>query len=1014
MRYFFALILLIFNISQLSAQETFPTNGTVDKRDEVYAITNATLHVDYKTVIEGATLVIRKGKVEAAGKGVAIPAEAVVVDVKGYHVYPSFIDLFSEYGITPAVGAPYSDRPQMESNKQGAYNWNQAIKPEADAQLVFKANAKDAEVWRGMGFGTVLTHQNDGIARGAGVLVAVGEKKENDLVLKGQAAAYYSFRKGISSQDYPSSLMGSIALIRQTYYDAQWYKNGGDKKEFNISLDAWNRLQNLPQLFDGGSILSILRADKIAKEFNVQYVIKGSGDEYKWLDELKATGATVIVPIHFPKPFDVEDPLDAANISLTDLKNWELAPDNTSLLREAGINYCITSYGLTNKPDFLPNLRKAVNYGLSKEAALKALTYTPANAIKDYDQVGSLEKGKVASFFVANGDIFEKDSRIVQNWVLGQRFNIGDKETSDLRGKYKLTVGDKNYNLEVSGKLAAPDAKVKKDDKDTVGVKATVVRRENLVTITFNLLKDSTKNTTRLSGLIADKEWKGKGELPDGSSVEWKATYTGVVEVKKDSLKKDSIAKMDSIIADRPTKESILHPLMAYGYSKAPKQETILFKNVTVWSNTDKGIMKNTDVLVQNGKISMVGAGLSVKTADRTVDGSGKHLTNGIIDEHSHIAIDQGVNEGAQASSAEVRIGDVVTPDDVNIYRQLAGGVTSSQLLHGSANPIGGQSALIKLRWGYAPEKMKIEGADGFIKFALGENVKQSNWGDYNTIRFPQTRMGVEQVYMDFFTRAKEYDTLWKKYGSGKDKKGNTTGVAPKRDLELDALAEIINKKRFITCHSYVQSEINMLMKVAEHFNFRVNTFTHILEGYKVADKMKAHGVSGSTFADWWAYKYEVIEAIPYNAAIMTNQGVNVCINSDDGEMGRRLNQEAAKTVKYGGMTEEQAWKMVTLNPAKALHLDAHLGTIEAGKDADLVLWNDNPLSIYAHPLMTLVDGIPFYDFDQNKVREDEIKKERARLIQKMLAAKAGGAETQKAVKKPEKNYHCDDMEDFR
>jgi imidazolonepropionase-like amidohydrolase len=292
---------------------------------------------------------------------------------------------------------------------------------------------------------------------------------------------------------------------------------------------------------------------------------------------------------------------------------------------------------------------------------------------------------------------------------------------------------------------------------------------------------------------------------------------------------------------------------------------------------------------------------------------------------------------------------------------------------------------------------MKIEGADGFIKFALGENVKQSNWG-IETNRYPQTRMGVEQIMYDEFIRAKEYE---------KNLKQNAAFT--RKDLELEAVLEILNKKRFISCHSYVQSEINMLMHVGDSMGFKVNTFTHILEGYKVADKMKAHGVSASTFADWWAYKYEVIDAIPHNAAIMQKMGLNVAINSDDAEMGRRLNQEAAKIIKYGNISEEDAWKMVTLNPAKMLHLDNKLGSIKAGKDADLVLWNNNPLSIYAKPEMTFVDGICYYSIAQDEALRITIKTERQRLINKMIAAKQAGEKAEHKVSKIDENYHCED-----
>jgi imidazolonepropionase-like amidohydrolase len=408
---------------------------------------------------------------------------------------------------------------------------------------------------------------------------------------------------------------------------------------------------------------------------------------------------------------------------------------------------------------------------------------------------------------------------------------------------------------------------------------------------------------------------------------------------------------------------------------------------------------------VQDGKIVKVSRqSISAPSGARIIDAKGMHLTSGIIDEHSHIAISKGVNEGGQAITAEVSIADVVNPDDIDIYRQLAGGVTAAQLLHGSANPIGGQSALIKLKWGQTPDEMLIDNAPKFIKFALGENVKQANWGDFNTVRFPQTRMGVEQVFYDGFYRARAYQKEWELYKSGKLK------TAPRVDLELEVLSEILRAERFITCHSYIQSEINMLMHVADSMDFRVNTFTHILEGYKVADKMKAHGVAGSTFSDWWAYKFEVNDAIPYNAALMQQQGVLVCLNSDDAEMGRRLNQEAAKAIKYGGMTEEEAWKLVTLNPAKILHLDQRMGSVKAGKDADLVLWTANPLSIEARSAMTIIEGVIYYEEALQEDKLTNIQKERNRILSLMLASNELGEPSKTPQKKTKKHFHCDTL----
>jgi imidazolonepropionase-like amidohydrolase len=508
----------------------------------------------------------------------------------------------------------------------------------------------------------------------------------------------------------------------------------------------------------------------------------------------------------------------------------------------------------------------------------------------------------------------------------------------------------------------------------------------------------------RLSGAVDSTRWMGKGQRADGTWLDWQVKRTGDVLAET----KEKRSKTEQLFG------SSLFPYVAYGSNQLPEQENVWIKNVTIWTCEAEGKIKG-DVCIRNGKIAAVGTSIDAALVKdcRVIDGTGQdwHITPGIIDEHSHIAL-ASVNEGTQASSAEVQEGSVIWPEDIDIYRQLSGGVTAAQLLHGSANPIGGQSALIKLRWGMADREMLIEDAPGFIKFALGENVKQSNWGDNATERFPQTRMGVEQVYYDHFIRAREYGEAWKAYSASSPSKGKKiaakNSVAPRRDLELDALLEILEKKRFITCHSYVQSEINMLMHVADSLGFTINTFTHILEGYKLADKMKEHGAGGSTFSDWWAYKMEVKDAIPYNAALMHEMGVTVAINSDDAEMARRLNQEAAKAVKYGGVSEEEALKMVTLNPAKLLHLDQRMGSIKVGKDADVVLWSTHPLSIYADVQYTYIDGKCFYSKEQNAKREEYIQAERTRLINKMMDAKNGGEATQTPSAKHKRHFHCD------
>jgi imidazolonepropionase-like amidohydrolase len=987
---------LILLTAQVHGQETFPRNDVKDPRPGTFAFTNATIVVDPQTTLTGATLLIKDGKVEQVGTNVSVPAGYAVFDLKGKYIYPAFIDLFSHYGL-PEVQRPrgggFSGVEQIQSNTKGPYNANQAIRSHYHAADEFTLNGKSADELRKAGFGAVLTHKPDGIARGTAAMVTLGETTDNQVVLRPRAAAVYSFDKGSSTQNFPASLMGSIALLRQTYLDAEWYASQNPRPFADNSLEAWVQNQKLPQIFEAGSWMNVLRADRVGDEFGVQYIIRGGGDEYKRINEIKATRATLIVPVNFPDAYDVEDPLDAARVSLAEMKHWELAPANLGMLEKAGIPFAITATGLRKVSDFMPNLRKAIEYGLSEGAALTALTTTPARLIGMDNQIGTLKKGYVANFLITSGKIFDEKTVILENWIQGKPYRIKPLDTRDFSGVYRLTIAAADYTLEVSGEPGSHKAKIKIND--TTSVDATVTFKENLITLSF---KPSPREvgSIRLTGWTQANGWKGKGQLIDGQWVDWSAVRTG--NLQNGNARGTTPEKKASELG------KVIYPFMAHGYPSLPTAETMIIRNATVWTNEAEGVLQNTDVLIKDGKIARIGKNLSEPGA-KIIDGTGKHLTPGIIDEHSHIAT-ASVNDVA-TNSGMVRIGDNIDAENVNVYRALAGGVVAVQILHGSANPIGGQSALVKLRWGEAPENYKIQGADRFIKFALGENVKRT--ANPSSIRYPQTRMGVEQVYMDAFTSALEYQKRWNAYNSLPPKE-KALAVKPRRDLADEAMLDILNKKLFITCHSYVQSEINMLMKVAERFNFRVNTFTHILEGYKVADKMAQHGVGGSSFADWWNYKWEVRYAIPYNAAIMHRAGVLTAINSDDAEMGRRLNQEAAKTVKYGGLSEEDALKLVTLNPAKMLHLDNQMGSIKVGKSADVVLWTDHPLSVYARAEKTIIDGKVYFDLEKDAQNRKEQEAERARLIQKMKEAKRAGAPTQRGEGRSQVMFHCEDV----
>lgn len=1017
-----ALAVSFFFSSTLMAQSTFPVNGIANPDNGVYAFTNATIIRDAYTRITNATLLIRKKKIEAIGNNIPIPKDAVVIDCRDKYIYPSFIDLYSDYGISAPKRAMAARNPfagtQFLSNTPGAFGWNQAIKPEVNGSDLFDADNEAAAPLRNAGFGTVLTHQHDGIARGTGTLVTLANESDNLVMLKEKASAHYSLSKGTSTQSYPSSLMGVIALLRQTYLDAAWYKSLPPEEGKNLSLEAWNNEQSLPQIFEANDKWNCLRATRIANEFGVTYILKAGGNEYQRIKEMAATKAAFILPLNFPDPMDLSDPQTARYVSLGDMKNWELAPSNPAAFEKAGITFCLTADGLKSPKAFMGNLRKAMEAGLSEKAALEALTKNPATLLGVYNEVGSLEAGKLANFLITSKPVFDEKSEILQNWVQGEKYGINEADWNPVSGIYTLTISSENgtrqnYSLHVKSSSSASLI-----DKDTL--QAQFSYNGKLVQLSFSPVPAKKPEATspagaankaeaapkkgrtpapagplvRLSGVSNDPHaWQGTGLDTAGNSVYWTASYIKEAVADNDKPHKKPQA----------TTDEVNYPLGAYGWDALPVQKDLLIKNATVWTSEKEGILKNTDVLVRNGKIAAIGKNLQAGSAT-VIDGTGKHLTPGIIDEHSHIAV-ASINESGQSVTSEVRIQDNLNPDDISIYRELSGGVTCAQILHGSANTIGGQSQLIKLRWGVNDTALRFEGAAPFIKFALGENVKRTR--ALNNNRFPNTRMGVEEVLADAFTRARDYENAIKKYNS-RPKNSNLLPV--RRDLELDALTEILNGKRFITSHSYVQSEITAAMRVAERFGFRYNTFTHVLEGYKIADKLKAHGANASTFSDWFNYKMEVIDAIPQNAAIMHKAGLNVAINSDDAEMARRLNQEAAKSIKYG-LSEEDALKMVTINPATMLHIADRTGSIKTGKDADLVLWTDNPLSIYARAQTTIIDGIIYYSMERDAQLRKQRDEERNRLIQKLNGEKKSGVPMVRAEATELVLLHCEDDE---
>ena len=989
----FLVLTLMFTTFSYAFSQTTPNYGIREKLQTTKAFINATIIQSSAKTISNGTLLIKDGRIIAVGDNIKIPSEAFIIDLKGYTVYPGFVDPFTDYGVEKTVFKNNQNAPiQFEAERIGGSAANNAIHAEINWVDNFVPDSKKSKELISYGYTAVLSARNDGIFRGQSFAALLGEGIPNDLIIQPYGPHYLSFNKGSSSQQYPNSLMGSIALIRQTFMDIDWYKKAHAAfrvnpdnvlPEFNSAIQSLAEDHQLPFIFDTDDELSLLRADMIAREFDLDCIQVGSGYEYARLNEIKETGATVILPLNFPAPPDVSTIEASMNVSLADLRHWETAPYNPMLLERENIPFCFTTAKSKDISSFFKNLRTAVELGLSEKTTLDALTILPAKIANVENFCGTIEPTKLANFIVTDGNIFNEKSSIYSVYINGIEQIVKTMPKADFNGKYNLHSDLFSAQLLLSSQKS--DAQKYTGtliiDSDTLSLsKINVLNRK----IQFTSSNDSVlfAGTSRFSGLLANDTISGRLILANGDMYSWSAVKT--IDSNLTAIDTVKNAKAEPEPAKRLAR--LTYPNKAYGTATLPPLQNCIVKNITVWTSEEVGILENHDIIFTGGKIADIGKNLVTPKGYLEIDGTGKHLTAGIIDAHSHIAISGDVNECTEAITAEVRISDVINCNDINIYRQLSGGVTTSQLIHGSCNAIGGQAQTIKLRWGENAEGLKYQNTFPTIKFALGENVKRADWGDRFTTRYPVTRMGIETLLRDEFQTALEYGRKWEAYNK-LSKNEKITTIPPRKDLELDAVSEVINSKMDVHCHAYVQTEILMMMRLAEMYNFKIKTFIHILEGYKVADEMAEHGATGSGFSDWWAYKYEVYDAIPYNIALMQEKGVISSVNSDNADLARRLNQEAAKSIMYGDMSKTEAIKLATINPAITLNIDHEVGSIKVGKSADVVIWNGDPLSIYSKVEQTWIEGRKYFDI--NNAEETLIAEEKNQLIQKILNLKS-------------------------
>ena len=991
------LLLISFGFSQ-----TEPIKDIHSNKPRVWALTHAMIHTEPGDFIKDGTIIVRDGKIEKVGRYIQIPGDAYEIDLDGAQVYAGFIDGWLEVKKDEKIISPDD-------------HWNERMRPEYRAKDDLKLKEKDLKALRSIGITAAHVVPEKGLFKGKSDLVIL---KDKNLSVSKDVAQIMSFKTDGWGVPYPHSLLGIIAFIRQSLLDAEWYGKSTaivnkypDENEpipLNPGLAALEefRANNRPMLFMTKEEHGALRALNITKEFNLNPWILGSGFEYRRLNDIAEQKPFFIFPLEFPAKPKVKDPNIALQYSTEQLKHWDMAPDNIKKVYDAGMHFSLTSSPLKKKSDFRKNLQKIIDRGLPQDVALAALTTFPAKAMGAEKTLGKIQPGYIANLVVTDGDYFDPKSRIISLWLAGEEHYMAPRHKVYAMGKWNLTLNKKDYELEFSmpkpkkGSTAPkgkPSFGGKLGGTILVGEEKLKIREldiyESSVSFTVDGKSLGFKGAIAFNGEMTQDTFTGSAHDGSGDAFSFSATRTKTVEPKP---------RTPDVASDAP----VFFPEGAYGLSgdlMAPN--AVLIDNATLWTCGPKGVLEDWDILFVDGKIDKVAPDVTVPQGSALViDGTGKFVTPGLIDCHSHSAASS-INEGAQNVTAEVRIRDVLYADDINVYRQLGGGLTTANVLHGSANPIGGQNAVIKLRWGAGPEDLLFEKAPQGIKFALGENVKQANWPG---TRYPQTRMGVEQVIRNAFRAAQDYRHKHKTYN--RNSKAQRKKVPPRIDLELEALAEILEGTRLLHCHSYRQDEILMLTRIAEDFGFTIATFQHVLEGYKVAERIAEHGAGASTFSDWWQYKYEVIDAIPYNGTLMARNDVLVSFNSDDDELARRMNTEATKAVKYGGLDEEEALNFVTINPAKQLGIDEWVGSLEEGKDADFVIWDGPPLSIYSHVQETWIEGVRYFSKDENAELEDRDKTVREDLIQKILATTSspGGKEMKPSETNHNHEHSCD------
>ena len=967
-------LLLTGGVAAQQATRTQPVTGIRDNGTGFHALVGARVVTAPGQVLDDATIVIRNGLIQSVTRNVEPPAGARVWDLAGHTIYPGFIDAHADLGMDAVP----------EGGDVGPTHWNPQVRAWFSTTMNSQDDPERRAALRSQGFGTALVVPKQGIFRGTASVVNLGDAGVRDRVLRADLVQAVGFQRSFElGGAYPNSSMGTIALIKQTFMDTDWYMRAWSAYEDSgraflppETSEALAALAdavqgNQPIVFETTSEEEYLRAYKLAADYGVDAWYRGSGEEYRIIDVLRGRTDPLIIPLSFPDAPEVDDPESALNASLADLRDWYLAPTSPAQLADAGISFAITSDGLSSLNEFLPNLRIAVARGLSASDALAALTTTPAALLGLENTHGTIEEGKVANLVVSEGDLFTEEATVRDVWVHGKVYEVTRPPEIDPRGTWHITSDDEwgfEADLLLEGPLNRLRGSIDVAGPDGASIdlaSAEVVAETGRIVVRFPGEDLGYEGVVLLAGSVRGEEFYGWTSLPNGANPSFRGSRTEAYE----GATRGTVA-MNVPEIDLP----FIRPMMAYGVSAIPEQPAaVVVRNATVWSQGPQGRMENADLLIQAGKIVAVGPDLDAPRGAIEIDATGKHVTPGLIDPHIHSGVSS-VNESGFAIVPEVQMGDVVTHNNIWMYRQLAGGLTTAHIKHGSANPIGGENVFVKMRWGSLPEDLKLEGAPRTVKFALGENPKRRQG------RYPDTRMGTQEIIRDHFLAARDYEREWQRW------EANGEGIPPRRDLRMEAILDILSQELLISSHGYRADEFLALIRLAEEFGFRVQTLQHGVEAYKIAPELAASGVAAVVWSDWGAFKLEAYDATVYNARILIEAGVVTSLHSDNSEIASRMNWEAGKLLRTG-LTPEQALSTVTNQAAKAVAIDARVGSLEPGKDGDFVIWSGNPLSQFTRAEQTWVDGRRYFSIEEDAAMREQIDWERTQLIQAILSA---------------------------